>query len=79
VNDICSGFLDLNKGVPQSSILGPVIFNIFLNDIFHFVSNCDLYNYADDNTVNDFVLLNYDLKMCNLKYYVNWFLSVEYQ
>ena len=52
VNDVCSNFLDLYKGVPQGSILGPVIFNIFLNDIFYFVTNCDLYNYADDNTLS---------------------------
>jgi hypothetical protein len=37
--------------------------NIFLNDIFNFVEESILYNYADDNTelnkVVDFVFLNY--------------------
>ena len=31
------------------SLHGPLIFNIFLNDIFYFVSKGNLYNYADDN------------------------------
>ena len=31
---------------------GPVLFNVFINDIFHFVSRSQLYNYADDNTVS---------------------------
>jgi hypothetical protein len=34
--------------VPQ----GPVLFNIFLNDIFNFVEESILYNYADDNTLS---------------------------
>ena len=46
-----SSLRELVKGAPQGSIMGPLIFNIFLNDIFKFVKHCDLANYADDNTI----------------------------
>ena len=42
----------LIKGVPQGSILVPVLFNVFINDIFHFVQDSTIYNYADDNTLS---------------------------
>ena len=47
-----SEMLDIYKGVPQGTILPPVLFNVFINDISLFVENCELYNYADDNTVS---------------------------
>ena len=46
-----SDWMELLKGVPQGSILGPIFFNIFMNDIYATTTRSSLYNYADDNTI----------------------------
>ena len=50
VNSNSSAWERIISGVPQGSILGPLLFNIFLNALFLFVENSDLSYYADDNT-----------------------------
>ena len=66
INGNFSSWMDILCGVPQGSILGPLLFNIFINDIFNFVENTRLCNYADDNTLYS-SHQNYDMVRETLK------------
>ena len=42
----------MNGQISQGSILGPLLFNVFINDICQALGKSPLYNYADDNTLS---------------------------
>ena len=50
VNDSYSSWSEILFGVPQGSILGPLLFNIFICDMFYFMEDFEIANYADDLT-----------------------------
>ena len=50
VNNSYSSWSEIKTGVLQGPILVPLLFNIYINDIFFFVDKSDITNYADDNT-----------------------------
>ena len=37
--------------MPQGSVLGPLLYDIFINEIFCFANHTNICNYADDTTV----------------------------
>ena len=50
VGNELSEWLQIKDGVPQGSILGPLLFNIYISDLFLILKETKVANYADDTT-----------------------------
>ena len=48
---IAAGSMLIESGVPQRSVLGPLLFNVFINDIFYAIDASEICKFADDNTI----------------------------
>ena len=62
---------EIKRGVPKESILGPLLLNVFINDIFMFIEKTEVCNFADDYTIyncgedlsNNLENIKHDLKI----------------
>ena len=52
IKNVYSTYQTILAGVPQGSILGPILFNIFISDLTLFIQKAEIHNFADDNTLS---------------------------
>ena len=71
-----SSWCDINTGVPHRLILGPLLFDIFINDLFFSITKSEVCNFTGDNTLYS-CIKNIEHVFSNLKYnlrnVLDWF------
>lgn len=51
INDVSSNKMEINYGVPQGSVLGPILFNLYINDIKSIAKKYEINLFADDTSL----------------------------
>ena len=63
IEEMVSDFIPITCGVPQGSILGPLLFIIYVNDLHDVTRSCDLSMYADDTHITSALKKSSDLEL----------------
>ena len=75
INGFHSGLTSINCGIPQGSVLGPLLFLLYINDFNQAIKFCKVHHFADDTNLlclsNSIKKLN-KLVNTDLKHLVNW-------
>ena len=75
INGFDSGLTSINCGVPQGSVLGPLLILLYINDLNQAIKFCKVHHFADDTNLlclsNSIKTLN-KLVNTDLKHLVNW-------
>ena len=75
LNDINSSVLTLTHGVPQGSVLGALLFLIYINDLNHMIKHSSVHHFADDTNLlyssSSLKLINKYIKH-DLKLILHW-------
>ena len=73
INNMYSNYQKIISGVPQGSISGPIVFNLSINDLFFFVSDVSLHNFAATSAFAETILELTDVLQSGSEIVIDWF------